>query len=298
MTQEERSAESITELISASNYLNIINEDDSGLKELLGADYDYESVLQSVRAILLHVAVKLVEEQDVEEVLSTINSKAYAFCKTMAELIKLGRTAKFYESYQNYLNFVNKYWWYDEDWFKTVIVQALLILTKKESDYDDLILWAYNYQIQNPLPTLEEYSGFKKSVPLNKDDSTFNWTHNTKGLEEASPLFEPLVCFFEESGLDGFKMALSGEDIDNIPYGCIAASNGNKTYVSYLFYRLIKAGYISTFRGVDRDSLWEHLIGQVSVRKFRHYYSDYENHAITLKEKKTRIIDEVLESLL
>ena len=139
-------------MIEASDYLHIINEDDLGLKELLGSDYEYDSVLQSVRAILLHVAVKLVEEQDVEEVLSTINSKAYAFCKTMVELIKLGRTAKFYESYQNYLNFVNWYWWYDEDWFKTVIAQALLILTKRKSDYDDLILWAYNYQIQNPLP--------------------------------------------------------------------------------------------------------------------------------------------------
>lgn len=149
---QERSVESIIELIEASDYLHIINEDDLGLKELLGSDYEYDSVLQSVRAILLHVAVKLVEEQDVEEVLSTINSKAYAFCKTMVELIKLGRTAKFYESYQNYLNFVNWYWWYDEDWFKTVIAQALLILTKRKSDYDDLILWAYNYQIQNPLP--------------------------------------------------------------------------------------------------------------------------------------------------
>ena len=295
---QEHSAESIIELITASDYLHIINEDDSGLKELLGSDYDYDSVLQSVRAVLLHITVKLVEEQDVEEVLSTVNSKAYAFCKTMAELIKLGTTAKFYESYQNYLNFVNKYWWYDEDWFKTVIVQALLILTKKKSDFDDLGLWAYNYQIQNPLPTEEEFFGLKKSAPLNKDDSTFNWTHNTKDLEEVSALFEPLRCFFGESGLEGFNMALSGEEIDNVPYGCIMASNGNKTYVSYLFYRLIKAGFISTFRGVDRDYLWEHLVGQTSVRKFRHYYSDYENQAITLKEKKTRIIDEVLESLL
>lgn len=295
---QERSAQSLIELIEASEYLLIISEDDSGLKEILGSDYDLYSVKQSVRAVLLHVATKLVGEEDIEEVLSTINSKAYAFCKTMAELIKIGRTAKFYESYQNYLNFVNKYWWYDEDWFKTVIVQALLILIKKKSDYDDLSLWAYNYQIQNPLPTEEEFFGLKKSAPLNNDDSTFNWTHNTKDLKEVSLLFEPLRCFFGQNGLEGFKMALSGEEIDNVPYGCVMASNGNKTYVSYLFYRLIKAGFISTFRGVDRDSLWEHLVGQTSVRKFRHYYSDYENQAITLKEKKTRIIDEVLESLL
>ena len=39
---QEHSAESIIELITASDYLHIINEDDSGLKELLGSDYDYD----------------------------------------------------------------------------------------------------------------------------------------------------------------------------------------------------------------------------------------------------------------
>jgi hypothetical protein len=294
---ERSTAEAMIELIEASKYQLIIRDDDSGLKELLGSGYDIDSIEKSVRTILLHVATKLTEEQDTEEALSTINSKAYAFCKTMAEFIKLGQTAKFYESYENLLNFVNKYWWYDEDWFKTIIVQALLILSGKNRGFNDLILWAYNYQIQNPLPTEEEMFGLIKTAPVNKDDSTFNWSHNSRTLESVLDVFEPVRGFFEENALEGFKMALSGDEVDNIPYGCIKPSNNNKTYVTYLFYRLIKAGFISTFRGVDRDALWEHLIGQSAIRKFRHYFSDYENHSVTLKKNKVSLIDQVLDTL-
>ena len=132
---------------------------------------------------------------------------------------------------------------------------------------------------------------------INKNDLTFYWTHNSKRLESVLDSFQPLIYLFEEKSLEGFIMALSGTEAGSIPYGCIKASNGNKTYVSYLFYRLIKAGYISTFRGVDRDALWEHLIGQSSIRKFRQYYSDFENNSVTLKEAKTNLIDQVLEFL-
>jgi hypothetical protein len=92
-------------------------------------------------------------------------------------------------------------------------------------------------------------------------------------------------------------MAVSGNEIDDVDYGCIMPSYQNKTYVTYLFFKLLEAGHIGNYRDTDRDGLWEHLIGSSGSRKFRQYYSDFNTNSTNLKKEKKQLIDEVIDAI-
>lgn len=136
-----------------------------------------------------------------------------------------------------------------------------------------------------------------ETTSISKTESTFTWTHNSKQLDEVLPLFEAVSHLFEENGLNGFKMAVSGNEIDDVDYGCISPSNRNKTYVAYLFFKLLKAGHIGNYRDTDRDGIWEYLIGSSGSRKFRHYYSDFNTNSANLNKEKKQLIDEVIDAI-
>jgi hypothetical protein len=242
------------------------------------------------------------EDDDETIFKKNLQHKSQIVLRGLGDFLRLQDKARFYESFDNLLNFYNTQLLYDVGYHKNFITDLLFRMCAIPMDNPyrntDVHLWAIAYRNNNPLPTLKELlKQPEESTLISKTESTFTWTHNSKQLEEVLPLFEAVSHLFEENGLNGFKMAVSGNEIEDIDYGCIMPSYQNKTYVAYLFFKLLEAGHIGNYRDTDRDGLWEHLIGSSGRRKFRHYYSDFKNHSANLKKDKSQIIDELIDAI-
>lgn len=291
------------EIYNKSNINRLIDADETGLKELFGDIWDdeFDSAFKRRFKSTMTLIALYCEDDDESIFKQNLQRKSQIMLRGLGDFLRLQEKAKFYQSFENHLNFLNNQLLFDVGYHKSVIADLVFGICALPLDNpyrnSDVYLWAITYRNENPLPTLKEILKPVEPTPISKTESTFTWTHNTKGLEDVLSLFEAVSHLFEENGLNGFKMAVSGKEIEEVDFGCITPSDENKTYVTYLFFKLLEAGYIGNYRDTDRDGLWEHLIGSSTTRKFRHYYSDFKQQSTNLKKDKSQLIDEVIDAI-
>lgn len=291
------------EIYDKSNINRLIDADETSLKQLFGDVWDdeFDSAFKRRFKSIMTIIALYCEDDDESIFKQNLQRKSQIMLRGLGDFLRLQEKAKFYQSFENQLNFLNTQLLFDVGYHRNFIADLVFTTCALPLDNpyrnSDVYLWAITYRNENPLPSLQEVLKPVETTPISKTESTFTWTHNSKRLDEVLPLFEAVSHLFEENGLNGFKMAVSGNEIEDIDYGCIMPSYQNKTYVAYLFFKLLKAGHIGNYRDTDRDGLWEHLIGSSGRRKFRHYYSDFKNHSTNLKKDKSQIIDELIDAI-
>ena len=107
------------------------------------------------------------------------------------------------------------------------------------------------YQIKEPLRILQKVQAESDGIQATPDQQipSMKWIHS-KSLDEALKTLKPLSYLFEESSLEGLKMALGGGNIYDMK-GCIRPSKDNKTKLLFLIYNLIKKGCVEPSDNMD-----------------------------------------------
>jgi len=120
-------------------------------------------------------------------------------------------------------------------------------------EYTNYRVWLNDliFKVKEPLRVLQKVQQESDGIQATPDQQipSMKWIHS-KSLDEALKTLKPLSYLFEESSLEGLKMALGGGNIYDIK-GCIRPSEKNKTKLLFLIYHLIEKGCVEPSDNMD-----------------------------------------------
>lgn len=120
-------------------------------------------------------------------------------------------------------------------------------------EYTNYRVWLNDliFKVKEPLRVLQKVQAESDGIRATPDQQipSMKWIHS-KSLDEVLKTLKPLSYLFEESSLEGLKMALGGGNIYKMK-GCIRPSKDNKTKLLFLIYNLIKKGCVEPSDNMD-----------------------------------------------